>query len=439
MTSFKNYLCTVAALLGSAGSASAADVAAAWATIGRAFDAQYTHIETVYKDVHSHPELGFQEKRTAALLASEMRKLGYEVTEGVGKTGIVAIYKNGPGPLVMVRTELDALPMPEKTGLAYASTAKQMYRGAESPVAHSCGHDIHMSAWLAVAKTMLDMKDQWSGTLMFVGQPAEEGDGGAKAMLADGLFTRFGKPDYGFALHVGPAAFGTIAYKPGVINSTSDGLAIVFKGKGGHGSRPHTTIDPVMMAGHFIVDVQSVISREKDASKFGVVTIGSVQAGNAGNVIPDTALVRGTIRSYDSDTRAKMLEGIERTAKAVAMMAGAPEPDIKLTAGAKAVINDAALAQRSGAVLKAAFGDKARLMPEPGTASEDYSEFVMAGVPSFYFSIGGLDPKDLAKAAETHTPVPGNHSPEFAPVPEPSIRTGTEAMSLVLLDVLAKK
>jgi hippurate hydrolase len=438
MTSFKIHLCTLAALLGSTAAAGAADIAGTRAAIGRAFEAQYPHIETVYKDIHSHPELGFQETRTAALLAGEMRKLGYEVTEGIGKTGIVAIYKNGPGPLVMVRTELDALPMPEKTGLAYASTAKQMYRGAESPVAHSCGHDIHMSAWLAVAKTMLDMKDQWSGTLMFVGQPAEEGDGGAKAMLADGLFTRFGKPDYGFALHVGPGPFGTVSFKPGVINSTSDGLAIVFKGKGGHGSRPHTTIDPVMMAAHFVVDVQSVISREKDASKFGVVTIGSVQAGNAGNVIPDTALVRGTIRSYDNDTRARMLEGVERTAKAVAMMAGAPEPDIKLTAGAKAVINDAALAQRSGGVLKAAFGDKARLMPEPGSASEDYSEFVMAGVPSFYFSIGGLDPKDLAKAAETRTPVPGNHSPEFAPVPEPSIRTGTEAMSLVLLDVLKK-
>lgn len=439
MTNIKTHLCTLAALLGSTAAAGAADIAGTRASIGSGLDAQYPHIETVYKDIHSHPELGFQEKRTAALLAGEMRKLGYEVTEGVGKTGIVAIYKNGPGPLVMVRTELDALPMPEKTGLAYASTAKQMYRGAESPVAHSCGHDIHMSVWLAVAKTMLDMKDRWSGTLMFVGQPAEEGDGGAKAMLADGLFTRFGKPDYGFALHVGPGPFGTVAYKPGVINSTSDGLAITFIGKGGHGSRPHTTIDPVMMAGHFIVDVQSVISREKDSSKFGVVTIGSVQAGNAGNVIPDTALLRGTIRSYDNDTRAKMLEGVERTAKAVAMMAGAPPPDIKLTAGAKAVINDAALAQRSGAVLKAAFGDKARLMAEPGSASEDYSEFVMAGVPSFYFSLGGLDPKDLARAAETHTPVPGNHSPEFAPVPEPSIRTGTEAMSLVLLDVLAKK
>jgi hippurate hydrolase len=429
----------LAALLAMADAAGAADVAGTRAAIDRGLDAQYSHIEALYKDIHSHPELGFQETRTAAKLAAEMRALGYEVTEGVGKTGIVALYRNGPGPTVMVRTELDALPMPEKTGLPYASTAKQMWRNAETPVAHSCGHDIHMSVWVAVAKTLLDLKDQWNGTVMFVAQPAEEGGGGAKTMLADGLFTRFPKPDMGFALHVGPGAYGVVSYKPGVINSTSDGLSVTFIGKGGHGSRPHVTVDPVMMAGHFIVDVQSVISREKDAAKFGVVTIGSVQAGNAGNVIPDTAVLRGTIRSYDDETRARMIEGVERTAKAVSMMAGAPPPEVKITSGAKAVINDADLAQRSGAVLKAAFGDKAVLSPAPGSASEDYSEFIMAGVPSFYFGIGGLDPKAVAQAAATHTPLPGNHSPEFAPVPEPTIRTGTEAMSLVLLDVLQKK
>jgi amidohydrolase len=421
------------------GIAGAADVAGTRVAIDRSLDAQYPHLKAVYEDIHLHPELGFQEERTAAKLAGEMKALGYEVTEGVGKTGIVALYKNGPGPTVMVRTELDALPLEEKTGLPYASHAKQMLRGVETPVMHACGHDIHMAAWVAVAKTMLDLKDHWSGTLMFVGQPAEEGGGGAKRMVADGLFTRFPKPDYGFALHVGPGPYGYVTYKPGVINSTSDGLQITFKGKGGHGSRPHTTIDPVMEAAHFIVDVQSVISREKDSAKFGVITIGSMQAGNAGNVIPDTATVRGTIRSYDNDTRLKMLAGIERTAKAVAMMAAAPEPDIRLTEGAKSVVNDDALSARSGAVLKAAFGDKARLMSEPGSASEDYSEFVMAGVPSFYFGIGGLDPAMLRKAAADKTPVPGNHSPLFAPVPEPSIRTGAEAMSLVLLDVLQKE
>jgi hippurate hydrolase len=421
------------------GFASAADVAGTRAAIDRSLDAQYPHLKAVYEDIHLHPELSFQEQRTAAKLAGEMKALGFEVTEGVGKTGIVALYRNGPGPTVMVRTELDALPLEEKTGLPYASHAKQTLRGVETPVMHACGHDIHMAAWVAVAKTMLDLKGQWSGTLMFVGQPAEEGGGGARRMVQDGLFTRFPKPDYGFALHVGPGPYGTVAYKPGVINSTSDGLQITFKGKGGHGSRPHTTIDPVMEAAHFIVDVQSVISREKDSARFGVITIGSVQAGNAGNVIPDTATVRGTIRSYDNDTRLKMLAGIERTAKAVAMMANAPEPDIKLTEGAKSVVNDDALTARSAAVLKAAFGDKARLLSEPGSASEDYSEFVMAGVPSFYFGIGGLDPAMLQKAAADKTPVPGNHSPLFAPVPEPSIRTGAEAMSLVLLDVLQKK
>lgn len=421
------------------GLAPAADVAGTRAAISRSLDAQYSRIDALYKDIHQHPELGFQEQRTAAKLAGELKALGYEVTEGVGRTGIVGLYKNGPGLTVMVRTELDALPLEEKTGLPYASKARQTLRGAETPVMHACGHDIHMAAWVAVAKIMLDMKDQWSGTLMFVGQPAEEGGGGARRMVADGLFTRFPKPDYGFALHVGPSPFGHVSYKPGVINSTADGLQITFIGKGGHGSRPHTTIDPVMMAARFIVDVQSVISREKDAAKFGVVTIGSVQAGNAGNVIPDSAMVRGTIRSYDSDTRTRMLAGIERTARAVAMMANAPEPRIRLIEGPKAVINDEALAARSGAVLKAAFGDKARLMAEPGSASEDYSEFVIAGVPSFYFGIGGLDPTAWSEATAAKKPIPGNHSPEFAPIPEPTIRTGAEAMSLVLLDVLQKK
>ncbi len=421
------------------GIAPAADIAGTRAAIGRSLDGQYPRLDALYRDIHTHPELSFQESRTAAMLAAELKALGYEVTEKVGKTGIVALYRNGPGPTVMVRTELDALPLEEKTGLPYASKAKQMLRGVETPVMHACGHDIHMAAWVAVARTLIELKDQWSGTLMFVGQPAEEAGGGARAMVADGLFTRFPKPDYGFALHVGPGPYGYVSYKPGVINSTSDSFSVTFIGKGGHGSRPHTTIDPIVMAGHFIVDVQSVISREKDAARFGVVSIGSLQAGNAGNVIPDTATLRGTIRSYDNDTRLKMLAGVERTAKAVALMAGAPPPDYRLVEGAKAVVNDDGLAARSGAVLKEAFGDKARLSAEPGSASEDYSEFVIAGVPSFYFGIGGIDPATFAQATASKTPLPGNHSPEFAPVPEPSIRTGAEAMSLVVLDVLQKR
>ncbi len=439
MISMKRSLCLAAAWLAISFPVHAADLGASKAAIERSLDAQYGRIDALYKDIHAHPELGFQETRTAAKLAAELRALGFEITEGVGKTGIVGLFRNGPGPTVMVRTELDALPLAENTGLPYASKAKQMLRGAETPVMHACGHDIHMAAWVAVAKVLLDLKDQWSGTLMFVGQPAEERGGGARAMVSDGLFTRFPKPDYGFALHVGPGPFGYVSFKPGVINSTSDSFSITFNGKGGHGSRPHTTIDPVMMAGRFIVDVQSVVSREKDSARFGVVTVGSVNAGNAGNVIPDAATLRGTIRSHDDQTRAKLLEGVARTAKAVAMMSAAPEPEIRITPGAKAVVNDDALAERSGGVLKAAFGDKARQMSEPGSASEDYSVFVIAGVPSFYFGIGGLDPKMLAQAQANSTAVPGNHSPEFAPVPEPTIRTGVQAMSLVVLDVLQKK
>jgi hippurate hydrolase len=434
----RNVLLLAGCLL-AAHAAGAADLAGAKSAIERSVDGQYARIDALYKDIHAHPELGFQEARTAAKLAEEMRALGFEVTEGVGRTGIVALYRNGPGPVVMVRTELDALPLAEKTGLPYASTATQKVRGVETPVMHACGHDIHMAVWVAVAKVMLDLKDQWNGTLMFVGQPAEEGGGGAKAMVSDGLFTRFPKPDFGFALHVGPGPYGYVSYKAGVINATVDWLAIKFIGKGGHGSRPHVAIDPVMMAATFIVDVQNIVSREKDSARFGVVSIGSVQAGSAANVIPDTATLRGTIRSWDNETRLKMIAGVERTAKAVAMMAGAPPPEINIVEGAAAVVNDAAPAQRSGAVLKAAFGDKARLMAEPGSASEDYSEFVTAGVPSFYFNLGGIDPKAWAAAQASKTPVPGNHSPEFAPVPEPTIRTGVEAMSLVLLDVLQKK
>jgi len=436
--SFVAAASAVALLAAAPAPALALDVPAAKAAIDAQLDRDYPKLDALYKDIHTHPELGFQETATAAKLAKRMRALGFEVTEGVGKTGVVAIYKNGPGPIVLVRTELDALPMEEKTGLPYASKAKQMWNGRETFVDHSCGHDIHMASWIGTAQALIAMKGQWSGTLMFVGQPSEESVGGAKAMLDDGLFTRFPRPDYGFALHVDPTPYGQVAYKPGVISSNSDSLDITFKGRGGHGSMPATTIDPVMMAARFTVDVQSVISREKDPAAFGVVTVGAIQAGSAGNIIPDQAILRGTIRSHDADVRAKILDGVQRTADGVALIAGAPKPDVSMVAGGKAVINDAALTARTAAVFKAAFGDMAVVQPAPGAASEDYSEFIIAGVPSVYFSIGGLDPARLAEAHAKGEPVAANHSPFFAPVPEPSIRTGVEAMTLAVLDVLGK-
>ena len=429
----------VAALLAAAPAlAGPLNVPATLKTIDAQLDRDYPRLDALYKDIHAHPELGFQEVETAKKLAAEMKALGFTVTEGVGKTGVVAVLKNGDGPSILIRTELDALPMQEKTGLPYASQVTAMWNGEKVFVDHACGHDIHMAAWIGTARQLVAMKARWKGTLVFVAQPSEETVTGAKAMLDDGFIEKFGKPDYGFALHVGPGAAGEVYYKPGVLTSTSDGIDMTFLGRGGHGSMPSATIDPIMMASRFVVDVQGVISREKDPAQFGVVTIGSIQAGSAGNIIPDRARLRGTIRTQDAGVRDKILVGVERTAKAVAAMSGAPEPELKITPGGKAVINDQALTDRTATVFKAAFGAKAILTPQPGSASEDYSEFVIAGVPSVYFSIGGLDPAEMAKAKAEGKPVPVNHSPFFAPVPEPTIRTGVRAMTLAVLNVVGK-
>ena len=404
----------------------------------------YPALDVLFKDIHEHPELGFQETRTAALLAKQMRELGFTVTEHVGKTGIVAIYKNGAGPTVLVRTELDALPLEEKTGLPYASKAKQVWQGKEVSVDHACGHDIHMTTWVGTAKALLSMKDQWHGTLMFIGQPSEEGaiDGisGAKAMLNDGLFTRFPKPDVGFALHNMPLPFG-VYYRAGVVTSNSNDLLITFHGKGSHGSMPQESIDPVLMAARFVVDVQAVISREKDPAAFGVVTVGAIQSGSAGNIIPDTAVLRGTIRSYDASVREKLFAGITRTAQAEAQMSGAPAADVDLHGGVNygAVVNDGAITERVAAAFNAAFGDQAHAVPKPLSGSEDYSEFINAGVPSLYFFIGSYEPQRVADAKKSGITLPVNHSPMYAPVPEPTIRTGVEAMTIAVMSAMESK
>lgn len=433
----RKLLPALAVLLAMGSSAHARDVAADKAAIDAGLDRGYAHLDALYKDIHAHPELGMQEARTAALLAREMRALGFEVTEHFGGTGIVAIYKNGPGPLVLVRTELDALPMEEKTGLPYASHVVADYHGKPTPVDHSCGHDIHMAAWVGAAQQLVAMKGQWRGTLMFIGQPAEETTEGARAMVAAGLFQKFGMPDYAFAQHVGPAAYGTLSYRPGVNSSNSDSLEIVFKGRGGHGSMPDLTIDPVIEAARFTMDVQTVISREKPANAFGVISVGAIQSGSAGNIIPDNAVLRGTIRTFDGKVREKMLDGIRRTAAAVAAMSGAPAPSVDIVAGGRAVINEPALTDRTAQVFKAAFGDRAQLQPEPGSPSEDYSEFVIAGAThSLFWGFGGYDPKTIAAAEAKGEHVPGNHNPYFAPTPEPTIRFGVEAMTLAVLNVM---
>ncbi len=406
--------------------------------IATSLASDYPKLDALYKELHAHPELAFQEVKTAARLAAEMRALGFDVTENVGKTGLVAMYRNGDGPTIMVRTELDGLPMEEKTGLDYASRDKATWMGREVFVAHSCGHDIHMASWVGTAKTLLGLKEHWRGTLMFIAQPAEEVVAGAKAMLAAGLFTRFPKPDIALALHDGPGPHGMVFYRTGAGSSAADGLEITFHGRGGHGSAPHTAIDPVGIAARFIVEAQSVISREKDPSEFGVVSIGAIHGGTAPNIIPDSVQLSGTIRSFKPEVRAKMHAGIERTAKAAAAMSGAPVPDIKIMEGTKSVMNDPDVVAAVADVLKAALGDRFRVSP-PGTASEDFSEFGGAGVPSMMFNVGIYDQERIDAARNGGPPIPSNHSPLFAPVPKPTIETGVTAMTLAVLGVFEQK
>ena len=431
------FLTAAVALLPAFAQAGDLDPAAAKARIDAILTRDYSGLEHIYEDIHAHPEVAFQETRTASLLAGKMRKLGFEVTEKVGKTGIVAIYRNGKGPTVLIRTELDALPMEEKTGLPYASHARQVIDGEESFVAHSCGHDIHMAWWVGTAEALLAMKDQWHGTLMFIGQPAEERVAGAKAMLDDGLFTRFPKPDYGFAAHISNRPLGSVVIKAGTASSSADAVEVIFHGRGGHGSMPSETIDPIVMGAHFVTDVQTIISREKDAGAFGVITVGSFQAGSASNIIPDHADLKLTLRSFSPDVRKLLLDGVARTARAVAQMANAPAPEVRHIEGTASVINDDELVEKAGKTLKAALGDKVTLIPAsmPGNpASEDYSEFIAAGVPSVFYAIGGYDPKTIADYEARGEPVPVNHSPHFAPVPE-SIRTGVTTLALSVLTV----
>ncbi len=391
-------------------------------------------LETLYQEIHEHPEIAFHETRTAAVLAHQMQRLGFTVTEGVGGTGLVAIYENGPGPTVLVRTELDALPMTEATGLAYAS---------QDPTAdHSCGHDMHMAIWVGTAATLLEFKSTWHGRLMFIGQPAEETVSGARAMLADGLFTRFGKPDYALTLHVRNSPAGHLMLKPGTWSSAADSVEITFKGRGAHGSMPSESIDPVVMAAHFVTDVQTIISREKNAAQFGVITVGSFHAGTAANIIPDTAVLQLTLRSYDPKVRALLLDGVRRTAAATAAMANAPAPGIVVTASAAAVQNDPALTARTASLFERVFGADVEVRAaeaDPISASEDFSEFGAAGVPSMDYTLGSYDPKVLAEDQAKGIPTPVNHSPLFAPAMEPTISVGVKAMSYAVLDLLQRR
>jgi hippurate hydrolase len=409
------------------------------AATSREVEAVYPDAHALYVDIHEHPELSSHETQTAAKLASRLRGLGYEVTEHVGGTGIVAILKNGAGPTVMLRTELDALPVEEKTGLPYASTVHAKDdSGRDVPVMHACGHDLHMAAIFATAAIMARSKDTWHGTLMLIGQPAEETITGAKAMLDDGLLKRFPKPDVAVALHVGnglPA--GMVGITPGVYNTNADSLRITIYGKGGHGSAPQTAIDPIVIAARTILALQTIASREVAPGEMAVVTVGYIQAGTKNNIIPDHAEMGLTVRTRKPEVRKQVLAAITRITNAEAEAAGAPRPpSIEHYEATDLVYNDPALAQRLRGVLELALGKENVVIEEPISPSEDFSYFVEQGIPGFYFSLGGADPEKLAQAKAAGTMLPSNHSPLFAPDVDPALRTGITAEVAVLRNLL---
>jgi amidohydrolase len=402
-------------------------------------DSVYPQAHDLYLELHRSPELSGHETQTAAKLAERLRSLGYDVTEHVGGTGVVAILKNGTGPAVMLRSELDALPVEEKTGLPYASKVRAKDdSGLDVPVMHACGHDLHMASLLGTAAIMARNKNSWHGTLMLIGQPAEETIGGASGMMKDGLFTRFPKPDFGIALHVGndlPA--GQVGITPGVYNTNADSIHITIFGKGGHGSQPNTAIDPIVIAARTILALQTIVSREVKPGETAVVTVGYIRAGTKNNIIPDNAEMGLTVRTRKSEVRQQVLAAITRIVKAEAVAGGSPqEASVETFEGADAVYNDPKLADRLRIPLEAALGKENVVTTEPIMPSEDYSAFVKAGVPSLYFSLGGADPQ---KFVASRSSLPSNHSPFFAPDVEPALRTGIEAEVAVLTNLLRTK
>lgn len=399
----------------------------------------YPDAHAFYLDLHQNPELSSHETQTAAKLAARLRDLGYEVTEHVGGTGVVAILKNGPGPTVMLRTELDALPVEEKTGLPYASKAHTKDdAGHDVAVMHACGHDLHMASLLGSAEIMAHSKASWHGTLMLVGQPAEETISGAKAMVNDGLLTRFPKPDVAVALHVFnlfPA--GKVGIFPGIMSTNADSLRITIYGKGGHGSAPHTAVDPIVIAARTILALQTIPSREVKPGEMAVVTVGYIRAGTKNNIIPDQAELGLTVRTYKAEVRKQVLAAITRITKAEAEAGGAPrEPSIEHYESTDSVYNDPALAQRLRGTLESALGKDNVVLEEPDTGSEDFSYFVEQGVPGFYFGLGGADPEKFAQAKAAGTSLPSNHSPLFAPDVDPALHTGITAEVAVLRNLL---
>jgi len=401
----------------------------------------------IYRDLHSNPELSGEEVRTAAKLAAEARRLGYTVTEKVGGTGVVAVMENGEGPTVMLRADMDGLPLEEKTGLAFASKVQAKTRqGNDTFVMHACGHDTHMTGWVATARQLAARKAEWSGTLVMILQPAEETGEGAMAMLEDGLYTRFPKPDYALAFHdAAGAPAGYIGYAPGFALANVDSVDIQVKGVGGHGAYPHTTKDPVVLASRIVGSLQTLVSREIDPQDPAVVTVGSFQAGSKHNIISDEALLLITVRSYGDATRAKLLDGIKRIARGEAIAAGIPEdrmPVVTLREAefTPATYNSPEFSIEMAKLFETRFGKDRVVQSKPVMGGEDFSRYRRAdeNIKSMIFWVGGVPMAEYQASVAEGTKLPSLHSPFWAPDAETVITTGAEALTAATLQIMKK-
>ena len=393
---------------------------------------------TLYRTLHAGPELSGAETATAARLADRWRAAGFDVTGNVGGTGVVGLLTNGEGPAVMLRCDLDALPLTEATGLPFASTVTvERPGGGATGVMHACGHDLHMTVVTAVGEYLAGHQENWAGTLMLVGQPAEETGAGAKAMLDDGLFARFPKPDRAVALHASPTlAAGKVETLAGYSLANVDSVDVVFHGRGGHGAQPHTTIDPVVIAAEFILSAQAIVAREVKPTDPAVVTVGSVHAGSKHNIISDEARLQLTVRSYSDAVRATLLAAIERRANAAAAAAGADPPTVTASEGTPALYNDPALTARLTGVFEAALGEANVAAGEPSMGGEDFSRYGRAGVPILMYRLGTVPPRDLMRYEKAGLSPPSLHSPTYAPDAEAALPVGVRTLTAAALELL---
>jgi amidohydrolase len=405
-------------------------------------DSLYPELEKLYVDLHSHPELSLHEVRTSAEIASRLRTLGYDVTDHVGGYGVVAVLRNGPGPTVLLRADMDALPVEEKTGLPYASrVVVKNDAGVEVPVMHACGHDVHMASLVGAATLLSRAKANWRGSLVLVAQPAEELGGGASMMLKDGFLARFPKPDYAVAVHDSadlPA--GVIGYTPGFALANVDSVDITVYGKGGHGSAPQATVDPIVIAARIVTALQTIVSRETSPLDPAVVTVGSVHGGTKHNVIPDEVKLQLTVRTYKPEVRKRILAAIERIARAEAEAGSAPRPpEVAVVESGDATYNDPALTERIAAALTKVYGPGRVEEIPPIMAAEDFGLFGRAaGAPSLMLSVGGVPRAKFDAARKAGTPLPPLHSPVWAPDPEPTIETGAGVLTVAALTLFGR-